>query len=219
MVVAHEAPHSMGFSRQENCNGLLFPTPGDLPNPGIDPVSPASPVLQAFFFFYCWAIGEAPDRFFTAEPLGKPLLMKKNKTKQNKTKQNRIKFKTCFSEVLGWQKSSLESFGNIVWKPGGTLLPIQCFFFFFWERNGKPLQSSCLENPMDRGAWGTTIHGVAKTRTRLSHWTTTTTPTSAFLIFQWIWLHTDGISVWTVPSSCDRITSLRTIFASMTCFS
>ena len=134
MAVAHEAPHSMGFSRQENCNGLLFPTPGDLPNPGIDPVSPASPVLQAFFFFYCWAIGEAPDRFFTAEPLGKPLLMKKNKTKQNKTKQNRIKFKTCFSEVLGWQKSSLESFGNIVWKPGGTLLPIQCFFFFFLEK-------------------------------------------------------------------------------------
>ena len=28
--------------------------------------------------------------------------------------------------------------------------------------NGKPLQYSCLENPMDRGAWGTTVHGVAK---------------------------------------------------------
>ena len=29
---------------------------------------------------------------------------------------------------------------------------------------GNPLQYSCLENPMDRGAWGTTVHGVAKVR-------------------------------------------------------
>ena len=29
-------------------------------------------------------------------------------------------------------------------------------------RNGSPLQCSCLENPMDRGAWWTTVHGVAK---------------------------------------------------------
>ena len=36
------------------------------------------------------------------------------------------------------------------------------------EGNGSPLQYSCLENPMDRGAWWATIHGVAKSRTRLS---------------------------------------------------
>ena len=35
--------------------------------------------------------------------------------------------------------------------------------------NGNPLQYSCLENPMDRVAWQTTVHGVAKTGTRLSH--------------------------------------------------
>ena len=34
-------------------------------------------------------------------------------------------------------------------------------------RNGNPLQYSCLENPMDRGAWRSTIHGVTKSRTRL----------------------------------------------------
>ena len=39
-----------------------------------------------------------------------------------------------------------------------------------WERsrgggNGKPLQYSCLENPMDRGAWQTVVHGVAKSDT------------------------------------------------------
>ena len=36
------------------------------------------------------------------------------------------------------------------------------------EGNGDPLQYSCLENPMDRGAWWATIHGVAKSRTRLT---------------------------------------------------
>ena len=33
------------------------------------------------------------------------------------------------------------------------------------EGNGNPLQYSCLENPMDRGAWWATVHGVAKSRT------------------------------------------------------
>ena len=33
--------------------------------------------------------------------------------------------------------------------------------------HGNPLQYSCLENPMDRGAWGATVHGVAKSQTQL----------------------------------------------------
>ena len=37
------------------------------------------------------------------------------------------------------------------------------------ERNGKLLQYSCLENPMDRGAWWAIVHGVAESRTRLSN--------------------------------------------------
>ena len=40
-TVAHQAPLSMGSSRQEYGSGLLFPSPGDLPNPGIKPGSPA----------------------------------------------------------------------------------------------------------------------------------------------------------------------------------
>ena len=39
------------------------------------------------------------------------------------------------------------------------------------EGNGNPLQYSCLENPMDGGAWWATVHGVAKGRTRLSNFT------------------------------------------------
>ena len=43
-TVAHQAPPSMGFSRQEYWTGLPFPSPGDLSNPGTEPTSPA---LQA----------------------------------------------------------------------------------------------------------------------------------------------------------------------------
>ena len=45
-TVAYQAPPSMGFSRQEYWSGLPFPPLGDLPDPGIEPVSPASLALQ-----------------------------------------------------------------------------------------------------------------------------------------------------------------------------
>ena len=57
-TVAHQAPLATGVSRQEYCSGLPFPSPGDLPDPRIEPVSPA-----------------LAGRFFTAEPPGKPLCM------------------------------------------------------------------------------------------------------------------------------------------------
>ena len=41
------------------------------------------------------------------------------------------------------------------------------------EGNGKPLQYSCLENPIDGGAWWAAVHGVAKSRTQLSDFTFT----------------------------------------------
>ena len=54
-TIARQGPLSMGFPRQEYWSGLPFTTPGDLPNPGIKPTSPAF-----------------AGRFFTTEPLGKP---------------------------------------------------------------------------------------------------------------------------------------------------
>ena len=57
-TVARWAPPSVGFWRQEYWTGLSFPPPGDLPNPEIEPGSPASPRLAG--------------SFFTTEPLGKP---------------------------------------------------------------------------------------------------------------------------------------------------
>ena len=58
IIVARQAPLSMGFPRQEYWNGLPFPSPEDPLNPGIKLASPASPVLQA--------------DSLPAEPLGKP---------------------------------------------------------------------------------------------------------------------------------------------------
>ena len=46
-TVTLQAPLSMGFSRQEYWSGLLFPFPGDLPDPGTEPTSPVSTALQA----------------------------------------------------------------------------------------------------------------------------------------------------------------------------
>ena len=49
-TVAHQAPLSLGFSRQEYWSGLPFPPPGDLPDPGIEAKSPMSPALTGGFF-------------------------------------------------------------------------------------------------------------------------------------------------------------------------
>ena len=54
-IVAYQAPPSMGLSRQKYWSGLPFPSPGDLPNPGIEPGSPT-----------------LAGKFFTTGPPGKP---------------------------------------------------------------------------------------------------------------------------------------------------
>ena len=49
-IVAHQAPLYMEFSKQEYWSGLPFPTPGDIPDPRIEPVYLASPALAGRFF-------------------------------------------------------------------------------------------------------------------------------------------------------------------------
>ena len=49
-TIALQAPLSMGFPRQEYWSGLPFPSPGDLPDPGIQPASPTSSALAGGFF-------------------------------------------------------------------------------------------------------------------------------------------------------------------------
>ena len=62
-------------------------------------------------------------------------------------------------------KASACNAGDPGWIPGLGRSP--------GEGNGNPLQYSCLENPMDRGAWRATVHGVAKSQKRLSDFTLT----------------------------------------------
>ena len=56
------------------------------------------------------------------------------------------------------------------------------------EGNGNPLQYSCLENPTDRGAWQATVHGVAKSWTRLSDFTSDGIIVNLFPLCCLIWL-------------------------------
>ena len=51
------------------------------------------------------------------------------------------------------------------------------------EGNGNPLQYSCLKNPMDRGAWQATVHGVTKSQTRLNDFTHTVGLNAMILVF------------------------------------
>ena len=52
----------------------------------------------------------------------------------------------------------------------------------FGEANGNPLQYSCLENPMDGGAWWAAVHGVAKSRTRLKRLSSSSSSSSRYYL-------------------------------------
>ena len=59
--VACQAPLSMGFSKQEYCSGLPFPTPGDSPNPWVEPATQEwNPHLLQFLHFLHWQVGSLP---------------------------------------------------------------------------------------------------------------------------------------------------------------
>ena len=114
---AHQAPLSMGFSRQEYWSGLPFPFPGDLPNPGF---APASPV---------WAGG-----FFTTEPPEKPNYTYCGFNKkliyirmEGRNEMVWIKiyiFWKCWKKVLKWERvtyldTGTEAYtGMVTWLPG-----------------------------------------------------------------------------------------------------
>ena len=54
---------------------------------------------------------------------------------------------------------------------------------YFREGNGTPLQYSCLENPMDGGAWKARVHGVAKSWTRLKRLSSSSSSSMQYLLF------------------------------------
>ena len=85
-TVAYEAPRSMGFSRQEYWSVLPFPSPGDHPNPGNEPGSPA---LQA--------------ESLPSEPLEKPKCFYYSRIVSHKSYQLRISFKTPHRKIFIFQ--------------------------------------------------------------------------------------------------------------------
>ena len=159
----------MGFSRQECWSGLPFPSPGDLPDPGIEPGSSA---LQA--------------DSLPSEPPGKP----EGEFKSRINSKEWMLFPlhivlisvsfTCseLSYFLGQKIDVKLDSGKVEWKV--DFIITFYFYFIVWHcciylRNlrASPLQYSCLENPMDGGAWWAAVHGVTKSRTRLSDFTFT----------------------------------------------
>ena len=111
-TVAHQAPPSMGFSRQEYWSGLTFPSPGDLPNPGIETRSPA---LQA--------------DLLTSEPPGKPI--KVNNVYSSEDTINRLKRKT-----IKWERTFIACTSNKALKWITELLPT-LNWTKYWKRKKK----------------------------------------------------------------------------------
>ena len=86
----------------------------------------------------------------------------------NKYRKNILPYKKVIWELEGWKidavwglagKESTFSVGDSSCISGSERSPL--------EGNGNPLQYSCLENPMERGAWQATVHRVAKNQTQL----------------------------------------------------
>ena len=83
---------------------------------------------------------------------------------------------------LGEMETILRASPQILGFPGGSEVKVSAYNAGYrgsipglgrspGEGNGNPLQYSCLENPMDRGAWWATVHGITKSRTQQRNFT------------------------------------------------
>ena len=126
-LFAHQAPPSMGFSRQEYWSGLPFPSPRDLPNPGIKPMSPT---LQA--------------DALTSEPPGKPYhITYARDSKKDEARKSNVQH--CFPGA-GRGRPGMFPEGPQCSHPGT-----------WWVQNCSPTGTSCLEPPfqpvLEPGCW------------------------------------------------------------------
>ena len=73
------------------------------------------------------------------------------------------------SSTLAWKIPWMEEPGRLQSMGSGTTERLQFHFSLscLGERNGNPLQCSCLENPRDEGTWWAAVYGVAQSQTRL----------------------------------------------------
>ena len=152
-IVACQAPLFMGFPRQEYWSGLPFPPPGVLPDPGIKPTFPMSPVLQV-------------DSLST-KPSGKPICKTPRRSNQSILKE----ISPEYSMEGLMLKLKLQYFGHLIWRADSLERP------WFWERlkaggegNGRGWDGWMISLILWAWVW---VHGVAKSQTCLSDWTTT----------------------------------------------
>ena len=108
-TVAHQVPLSMGFSRQEYWSGLPCPPPGDLPNPGIKPVSLMSPMLTGSIFTTSttWEIPSMTYWTVLKSPRRKERTDQKNWKINGQKSPNLIKHKIHRSKMLSETQAGL----------------------------------------------------------------------------------------------------------------
>ena len=146
-TVAHHAPLSMGFPRQEYWSGLLFPSLGDLPDPGIELMFPA----LAGGFFMAEPVNSKRLHFQTPSHWELGFSAWTLAGRQSSAYSRDLSSCPLVAQLV---KNLPANAGDVVSIPGSGRSPR--------EGHGNPLQYSCLGNPMDRGAWWATVHGVAE---------------------------------------------------------
>ena len=187
---------SVGFSRQENCSGLPCPPPGDLPVQGPNP-PPPPPHPHLLHLRCCWQEGSLPlaplgrsssyhgglqnraimsecfhwDRCISLWNTQSASVFLTEHGRRNTWMfcTNRPLCKCEHTGINSKQKGKrkpaylIQYFWNILFVTWW-----RCFLLIE-ERNGNPLQCSCLENPIDGGARWAMVHAVTKRWTKLSN--------------------------------------------------
>ena len=128
----HQAPLSTGFFRQERQSGLPFPPPRDLPNPGIKPISLASPALQA---------GSLP-------------LVPPGKASERRLTLNVSDHRRASDAHLGWS-----DLAYLVWEQGSQLGQRCCNLtaMWMWISQGEARLSGQIAMSMNNGKYCTPL--------------------------------------------------------------
>ena len=155
----------MEFSRQEYWSGLPCPPPADLPDPGIKPAS-----LELLFWtrYSCGLVRGGNVKLRCPVSSESRHLSGANRCVPLTTKER------AGMEILVGRSGAGLTDGSVVknlpakQKTQETQVPSPGRDYSHGGGNGNPLQCSCPENPMDRGALWATVQGVAKSQTRLS---------------------------------------------------
>ena len=155
-AVAHQAPLPVGFSRREHWRGLPCPPPGDLPHPGIEAWSPAlqadslasKPPNKPTIEYTCVYIYIHTHACICHKSYICVLCIDTHTHIYTHTYIHAMDFEVVNPCINLGDPSLIPGLGR---SPGGG--------------NDNPLQYSCLENPMDRGSWCGTVHGVTESQT------------------------------------------------------